>query len=77
MNVVFGLIPFMLVVGFVVVLVFIWMAKAGHFDDLDGAANSIFMDEGPEDPKEFNQKNKKATASDSNTAQATTEKAKE
>lgn len=58
MNVVFGLIPFMLIVGFVVVLVFIWMAKTGHFDDLDGAANSIFMDDGPEDPKDFNQPKK-------------------
>lgn len=45
MDVVFGLIPMMLFFGFIVVVVFIWMAKSGHFDDLDGAANSIFMDE--------------------------------
>lgn len=45
MDVVFGLIPMMLVFGFLVVLVFIWMAKSGQFDDLDGAANSIFMDD--------------------------------
>ena len=40
----------MLIFGFLVVIVFIWMAKAGHFDDMDGAANRIFMDdEYPED----------------------------
>lgn len=45
MDVVYGLIPMMLIFGFLVVLVFIWMAKSGHFDDLDGAAHSIFMDD--------------------------------
>ena len=50
MDVIYGLIPMMLVFGFFVVVVFIWMAKTGHFDDLDGAANRIFMDdEFPED----------------------------
>jgi len=45
MDVVYGLIPMMLIFGFLVVLVFIWMAKSGHFDDLDGDAHSIFMDD--------------------------------
>ncbi|WP_373019251.1 cbb3-type cytochrome oxidase assembly protein CcoS [Thiomicrorhabdus sp.] len=45
MDVVYGLIPMMLIFGFLVVVVFIWMAKTGHFDDLDGAANRIFMDD--------------------------------
>jgi len=50
MDVIYALIPMMLIFGFLVVLVFIWMAKTGHFDDLDGAANRIFMDdEFPED----------------------------
>lgn len=50
MEVIFGLIPMMLFFGFLVVVVFIWMAKNGHFDDLDGQANRIFMDdEYPED----------------------------
>jgi cbb3-type cytochrome oxidase maturation protein len=48
MDVVYGLIPMMLFFGFLVVLVFIWMAKKGHFDDLDGAAHSIFMDDDDE-----------------------------
>ncbi len=50
MDVIYGLIPMMLFFGFLVVVVFIWMAKSGQFDDLDGAANRIFMDdEYPED----------------------------
>jgi len=44
MDVVYWLIPIVLIIGFLVVLIFIWMAKSGQFDDLDGAANSIFMD---------------------------------
>lgn len=50
MDVIYALIPMMLIFGFLVVVVFIWMAKSGQFDDLDGAANRIFMDdEFPED----------------------------
>ncbi len=55
MDVIYGLIPMMLVFGFFVVVVFIWMAKTGHFDDLDGAANRIFMDD--EYPEDLNKKN--------------------
>lgn len=43
MDVIYGLIPMMLFFGFLVVVVFIWMAKKGQFDDLDGAAHSIFL----------------------------------
>jgi len=50
MEVIYALIPMMLIFGFLVVIVFIWMAKTGQFDDMDGAANRIFMDdEYPED----------------------------
>ena len=55
MDVIYGLIPMMLFFGFLVVVVFIWMAKAGHFDDLDGAANRIFMDD--EYPEDINANN--------------------
>jgi cbb3-type cytochrome oxidase maturation protein len=73
MNVVFGLIPFMLLIGFIVVLVFIRMAKTGHFDDLDGAANSIFMDDGPDDPRDFNQP-KKSLEGENQSAEAELDK---
>lgn len=53
MDVIYGLIPMMLFFGFLVVVVFIWMAKNGHFDDMDGQANRILMDdEYPEDTKQ-------------------------
>lgn len=45
MDVIYGLIPFVLVFGFIAVVVFIWMAKKGQFDDLDRAANQIFLDD--------------------------------
>ncbi len=51
MDVIYGLIPMMLIIGFLGVVVFIWMAKSGQFDDFDGAANSIFMDDEFEEDK--------------------------
>lgn len=64
MDVVFGLIPMMLFFGFLVVVVFIWMAKSGQFDDLDGAANSIFMEDDYDDTKdEAKEKTSKQQAS--------------
>lgn len=45
MDVIYGLIPFVLLFGFLAVVVFIWMAKKGQFDDLDGAANRILFDD--------------------------------
>ena len=45
MEVIYGLIPMMLFFGFLVVVMFIWMAKKGYFDDMDGQANRILMDE--------------------------------
>lgn len=63
MDVVFGLIPMMLFFGFLVVVVFIWMAKSGQFDDLDGAANSIFMDEEFDEELKKKETNSKADES--------------
>lgn len=61
MDVIYGLIPMMLFFGFLVVVVFIWMAKSGQFDDLDGAANRIFMDDDfPEARENHEQKTQQA-----------------
>ncbi|MDG6778917.1 cbb3-type cytochrome oxidase assembly protein CcoS [Thiomicrorhabdus sp. zzn3] len=66
MEVIYGLIPMMLFFGFLVVVVFIWMAKNGHFDDLDGAANRIFMeDEYPEETKKTEANDAQAKQSES------------
>lgn len=54
----------MLIFGFLVVVVFIWMAKTGHFDDLDGAANRIFMDDEYPDEKKQPEKDKQGIDKD-------------
>jgi len=63
MDVVFVLVPMMLLFGFIVVMVFIWMAKSGHFDDLDGAANSIFMEDEYEEDRKSQKQTKAQTES--------------
>ena len=45
MEVIYGLIPAMILLGLVMVLVFIWAVKTGQFDDMDGAASRILMDD--------------------------------
>ena len=45
MEVIYGLIPAMILLGLVMVIVFIWAVKTGQFDDMDGAANRILMDD--------------------------------
>ncbi len=45
MNVIYGLIPGMILLGVVAVLVFFWAAKSGQFDDMEGEANRILMDD--------------------------------
>lgn len=45
MDVIYGLIPGMIILGLVGVGVFFWAAKSGQFDDLEGEANRILMDE--------------------------------
>lgn len=49
MDVIYGLLPGMLLLGFVGVALFFWAVRSGQYDDMDGAANRILMD----DPQEF------------------------
>ncbi len=48
MDVIYGLIPFVLGIGFLVVLAFFWAARSGQFDDLDGEASRILVDDDDE-----------------------------
>ncbi|HEB94914.1 MAG TPA: cbb3-type cytochrome oxidase assembly protein CcoS [Sedimenticola thiotaurini] len=52
MDVIYGLIPGMILLGLIAVAVFFWAARSGQFDDLEGEANRILMDEDlpPEQP---------------------------
>lgn len=45
MDVIYGLIPGMLILGLVGVVVFFWAAKSGQFEDLEGEASRILMDD--------------------------------
>jgi cbb3-type cytochrome oxidase maturation protein len=45
MEVIYGLIPGMLVLGLAAVVVLFWAARSGQFEDLDGDGRRILMDE--------------------------------
>ncbi|MEH6651270.1 MAG: cbb3-type cytochrome oxidase assembly protein CcoS [Motiliproteus sp.] len=49
MEVIYGLIPGMIIMGLVAVAVFFWAARSGQFDDLQGEANRILMDDDLDD----------------------------
>ncbi|MBA1333024.1 type cbb3 cytochrome oxidase biogenesis protein CcoS [Candidatus Endoriftia persephone str. Guaymas] len=50
MEVIYGLIPGMIFLGLVAVVVLFWAARSGQFDDLEGEAHRILMDDDA-DPK--------------------------
>jgi cbb3-type cytochrome oxidase maturation protein len=45
MEVIYGLIPGMILLGLVAVAVLFWAARNGQFDDLEGEAHRILMDD--------------------------------
>lgn len=45
MEVIYGLIPGMILLGLVAVGVLFWAARNGQFDDLEGEAHRILMDD--------------------------------
>jgi cbb3-type cytochrome oxidase maturation protein len=45
MEVIYGLIPAMIFLGLVMVGVLVWAVKSGQYDDLEGDANRILMDD--------------------------------
>ncbi|RDH87500.1 MAG: cbb3-type cytochrome oxidase assembly protein CcoS [endosymbiont of Escarpia spicata] len=45
MEVIYGLIPGMILLGLVAVAVLFWAAHSGQFDDLEGEAHRILMDD--------------------------------
>lgn len=54
MDVIYGLIPGMILLGLAAVAVLFWAARSGQFDDLEGEAHRILMDD------DINPKKKKA-----------------
>lgn len=51
MEVIYGLIPSMIIIGIILVIILFWAIKSGQFDDLEGDAHRILMDEDLTPPK--------------------------
>ncbi len=45
MEVIYGLLPGVLLLGIVGIGIFFWAVRSGQYDDMDGAANRILMDD--------------------------------
>ncbi len=45
MNILYLLIPISLILIFVIILIFLWAIRSGQFDDLEGPAHKILMDD--------------------------------
>ncbi len=45
MDVIYGLIPLMIILGLVMVIIFFWAVRNGQYDDMEGDAHRILMDE--------------------------------
>lgn len=62
MEVIYGLIPLMIIIGLVMVVVFFWTVKSGQYEDLEGDANRILMDDDdPLLPENKSEKTEKKT----------------
>ncbi|NOX09611.1 MAG: cbb3-type cytochrome oxidase assembly protein CcoS [Gammaproteobacteria bacterium] len=59
MDVIYTLIPVMILIGLILVGLLIWSVKRGQYDDLEGDGHRILMDD--DDPQPLN--NKKETRS--------------
>ncbi|MBT3504655.1 MAG: cbb3-type cytochrome oxidase assembly protein CcoS [Piscirickettsiaceae bacterium] len=59
MEVIYGLLPGMLILGVLGVAVFIWAVRSGQYDDMDGAASRVLMDDEDEVPEQKQVDNKK------------------
>ena len=45
MEVIYFLVPLMILLGLVMVGILIWATRSGQYDDLEGPANRILMDD--------------------------------
>lgn len=44
------LVPLALLIGVAALVIFLWSLRSGQYDDLDGAAERILLDDEDEDP---------------------------
>lgn len=60
MEVIYSLIPGMIVIGLIFVGVLIWAVKKGQYDDLDGDGQRLLLDEDEDKLPESEQKRRTA-----------------
>lgn len=58
MEVIYGLIPLMIIIGLVMVIIFFWTVKSGQYDDMEGDSSRILMDEDEEMMPDYKAENK-------------------
>lgn len=58
MESLFLLIPLAIIIAFVIAAIFFWSVKSGQFDDMQGPAHSILMDD--DSPSEINNPDQEA-----------------
>jgi len=51
MTVLLFLVPLALLLGLIALIAFMWSLRSGQFDDLDGAAHRVLMDDDVEDDR--------------------------
>jgi cbb3-type cytochrome oxidase maturation protein len=49
MTILLFLVPLALLLGLIALVAFMWSLRSGQFDDLDGAAHRVLMDDDVED----------------------------
>ena len=49
MSVLYWLVPAIIIIGFLAVLILFWSIRSGQYEDLEGSANRILLDD--DDPK--------------------------
>jgi cbb3-type cytochrome oxidase maturation protein len=51
MTVLLFLVPLALLLGLIALIAFMWSLRSGQFDDLDGAAHRVLMDDDVEEDR--------------------------
>lgn len=51
MEIIYLLIPIAVILVMIIIGIFVWAAKSGQFDDLEGPAHRILMDDDSPDPR--------------------------
>ena len=64
MEVIYGLIPGMILLGLVAVGVLFWAARSGQFDDLEGDSHRILLDDDLPPPDQSKEPGKEAKGGD-------------